>query len=166
MWTILTIQADCCRRSVAFSQAVPNAAETVPRPKQDKRSVIAFEAIPNLIKESPTFINASKTLIDRHLCDTKMKTRVPFDPSVSYKWMNSAIILDLLQDSSYTSSRLNTVKADATNRVKWRLTQYALPLDTELAMADEDEEVIGRNGIMLRADRDIRIWDYFFLVNG
>jgi hypothetical protein len=166
MWTILTIQADCCRRLVAFSQTVASAAEAVPRSKQDKRSVLAFEKITNLPEESPTFVNAYKKLIDRHLWDSRTKTRVPFDPSISYRWMNSAIILELVQDTSYASSKLNPVKTDATNRVNWRLTQYALPLDTALYMADEDEDVVGGNGIVRRTDRDIRIWDNFCLVNG
>jgi hypothetical protein len=91
---------------------------------------------------------------------------VPFNPSFSYKWMNSAIILKLVHDTSYASSKLNPVTTDATNRVKWRLTQYALPLDAVLAVADEDEDVIGGNGIVRPTDRDIRIWDYLCLVNG
>jgi hypothetical protein len=164
MWTILTIQADCCRRLVEFSQAVATAAEADSRPRQDRRSMLPFEEIPDLPHESPTFINAYKALIDRHLYDSKMKMRVPYDPSISYKWMNSAIVMDLVQDTSYASSKLNPVKKEATNRVKWRLTQYALPLDT--ALADDDEDIIGGNGIVRRADRDIRIWDYFCLVNG
>jgi hypothetical protein len=92
IWTILTIQADCCRRLVEFSQAGATAAEADSRPKQDMRSMLPFEEMPDLPHESPTFINAYKALIDRHLYDSKMKMRVPYDPSISYKWMSSAIV--------------------------------------------------------------------------
>jgi hypothetical protein len=58
--------------------------------------------------------------------------------------------LNLVQDTSYARSKLNPVKKEATKRVKWRLTQYALPLDTALTMADEEEDIIGGNGIVRR----------------
>lgn len=166
MWTILTIQTDCVRRLVEFSTAVATASGAVSRTPQERRTKLSFEDIPDLPRETPTFVEAYKMLIDKHLYNAKTKTRERFDPSINYKWMNSAIMLDLLQDTTYAASKLNPVKRDETNKVKWRLTQYVLPLDTALAIADEEEDIIGGNGIVRRADRDIRIWDYFCLVNG